>query len=144
MRAAEKKIDVRTHVSESLPKLMADRRAVGQIMINLLSNAIKFTPAGGRVDVMARRTPAREPCHSVTDNGPGIPAQEIEIAHGRVLARQLCHQEGDRRSGTGPADRQGAHGSPRRRGEIDSTLGRHGSHRDLPRRAAFSTVREAK
>ena len=82
MKAAEKKIDVRTHVSESLPKLLADRRAVGQIMINLLSNAIKFTPEGGRVDVNAKRTANGGLAISVSDNGPGIPAHEIEIAMG--------------------------------------------------------------
>ncbi len=82
MKAAEKKIDVRTHVSESLPKLLADRRAVGQIMINLLSNAIKFTPEGGRVDVTTKRTANGGLAIAVSDNGPGIPAHEIDIAMG--------------------------------------------------------------
>ncbi|MGH6907967.1 MAG: sensor histidine kinase, partial [Aestuariivirga sp.] len=40
MKAEEKSIDVRVEISASLPKLMADRRALNQIAINLLSNAI--------------------------------------------------------------------------------------------------------
>ena len=36
------------------PRLLADKRAVKQILINLLSNAIKFTPQGGEVRVSAQ------------------------------------------------------------------------------------------
>ena len=82
MRASGKSIDVRCHVAESLPKLMADRRAVSQIMINLLSNAIKFTPDGGVVDIRAQRSADGGLAISVADNGPGIPAHEIDIALG--------------------------------------------------------------
>jgi two-component system cell cycle sensor histidine kinase PleC len=51
--------------------------------INLLTNAIKFSPPkGGEVELMSaeprrRRVPV---ALSVKDNGPGIPAQEIEHA----------------------------------------------------------------
>lgn len=38
-------------------ELIADERKLKQIMFNLLSNAVKFTPAGGSIRVMARRTP---------------------------------------------------------------------------------------
>src|SRR6202140_5487512 len=34
--------------------MVADRRAIKQIMVNLLSNAVKFTPDGGRVVVRSR------------------------------------------------------------------------------------------
>ncbi|MBI2720502.1 MAG: HAMP domain-containing histidine kinase [Rhizobiales bacterium] len=80
MKAAEKSIEVIVEVSESLPKLMADKRAVNQIMINLLSNAIKFTPERGRVEIRAARTTLGALAISVLDNGPGIPPHEIEAA----------------------------------------------------------------
>ena len=35
--------------------LIADERALKQIVINLTSNAIKFTPAGGSILVSGRR-----------------------------------------------------------------------------------------
>ena len=82
MKATEKSIDVHVEVSATLPKLMGDRRAVNQIMINLLSNAIKFTPAGGRIEVTAERTFTGGLSIRVRDNGPGIPAHEIEAAMG--------------------------------------------------------------
>ena len=80
MKAADKKIEVFVEVSDTLPRLMADRRAVSQILINLLSNAIKFTPAGGLVDVKADRDSRGGLFISIKDNGPGIPPHEIEAA----------------------------------------------------------------
>jgi signal transduction histidine kinase len=48
-----------------------------QIFGNLVANALKYTPEGGRVRVVARLDPA---CWSVTvsDSGPGIPAESLE------------------------------------------------------------------
>ena len=82
MKASEKAIDVRVEVPESLPKLMADRRAVNQIVINLLSNAIKFTPEHGWVEIKAARSPSGGLAIGVSDSGPGIPPHEIDAAMG--------------------------------------------------------------
>jgi len=56
--------------------LMADRRAVKQVLLNLLTNAIKFTPAGGQVDVNVAVNDGRV-ILSVRDTGIGIPAHEL-------------------------------------------------------------------
>lgn len=82
MKAAEKRIDVRVDVPASLPKLMADKRGLNQVLINLLSNALKFTPASGRVNIRAARTATGGLAITVSDNGPGIPAHEMEAALG--------------------------------------------------------------
>jgi two-component system cell cycle sensor histidine kinase PleC len=82
MKAAEKRLDVRVEVSESLPKLMADRRGLNQIMINLLSNAIKFTPNRGWIEIKARRADNGGLAIIVRDSGPGIPTHEIDAALG--------------------------------------------------------------
>ena len=44
---------------------------------NLVENAVKFTPAGGRVDVTVRETPAGAELE-VADTGPGLPEEERE------------------------------------------------------------------
>jgi two-component system cell cycle sensor histidine kinase PleC len=80
MKAASKKITVTANVEPNLPKLMGDQRAVYQIVINLLTNAVKFTPAEGTVEITGKRLPNGSVVLSVKDNGPGIPAQEIEHA----------------------------------------------------------------
>ncbi|GIL03314.1 MAG: hypothetical protein BroJett030_32130 [Alphaproteobacteria bacterium] len=60
-----------------LPEVVADERAVKQIVINLLSNALKFTDRGGRVEVTARRT-ARHVRICVADNGIGISPEHMD------------------------------------------------------------------
>lgn len=59
----------------SLP-VMADARAMKQIMVNLLSNAVKFTPRGGRVTVVVGLE-AGCPVVTVADTGIGIPAKDF-------------------------------------------------------------------
>ena len=60
----------------------ADPDALRTLLRNLIDNAVRYTPAGGRVDVTVESstTGARV---TVTDDGPGIPAEE----RARVLDR---------------------------------------------------------
>jgi signal transduction histidine kinase len=62
--------------------ILADRLRLKQALLNLLSNAVKFTPAGGRVAVIARIDPTRggDFVLSVADTGIGIAARDIEKA----------------------------------------------------------------
>ena len=80
LKAAEKNIEVEVRVPDNLPKIMADRRALNQILINLLSNAIKFTPQGGHVVIHSGRNGDGTLFIGMKDNGPGIPSHEIEAA----------------------------------------------------------------
>jgi two-component system, OmpR family, phosphate regulon sensor histidine kinase PhoR len=52
-------------------RVLADKRALEQILVNLLDNALKFTPEGGRVTVLADAT-GPSVVLSVLDTGPGI------------------------------------------------------------------------
>src|SRR5262245_41002709 len=58
------------------PIIMADARALKQIMVNLLSNAIKFTPKGGCVSIRVGIEDER-PVIVVADTGIGIPAHDL-------------------------------------------------------------------
>ena len=53
LKAQEAGVELKVRIAADLPEIVADRRAVNQILINLISNAIKFTPRGGRVSVSA-------------------------------------------------------------------------------------------
>jgi two-component system, cell cycle sensor histidine kinase PleC len=79
-RAATRKIAIAQIFSANTPKIMGDGRAAYQIAINLISNAIKFTPSGGQIILKIDRNAQGGIRFIVKDNGPGIPAHEIELA----------------------------------------------------------------
>lgn len=67
------RLDVR--VSDSLPRLRADKSQLERVFLNLLSNAVKFTPPGGSVTVAAEAH-GKWVDIAITDTGIGIPADE--------------------------------------------------------------------
>ena len=52
-RAEDKHLTLRADIENTI-SVVADRRAVKQIIVNLLSNAVKFTPDDGKVEVRGR------------------------------------------------------------------------------------------
>jgi signal transduction histidine kinase len=74
--ANEKKLSLRAIVPGNLPTGEGDERRITQVLLNLVGNAIKFTEVG-KIEVRA----SMENNHvevSVSDTGPGIPAEERE------------------------------------------------------------------
>jgi signal transduction histidine kinase len=65
--------------ADDLPAIMADERAIKQVMLNLLSNAIKFTGAGGSVGVVAALSDKGLQIR-VRDTGIGIAEADRERA----------------------------------------------------------------
>jgi two-component system cell cycle sensor histidine kinase PleC len=63
-----------------LPRVLADERAVKQILLNLLSNAVKFTPDSGRIAVSAELRGDETLAVSVEDTGIGIAPENIPRA----------------------------------------------------------------
>ncbi|MBX4891843.1 PAS domain-containing sensor histidine kinase [Rhizobium bangladeshense] len=73
--AAEKNIVIEQRISSGLT-LMADRRAMKQVLLNLLSNAVKFTDNGGRIAVRTRRVNGAVAV-TIADTGIGIPRSAL-------------------------------------------------------------------
>jgi len=88
--ALAKRIALTVESSDDLPRLIADRPKVKQILYNLVSNAVKFTPEGGRVNIAARAVGQRPDLLlppewqaegiviSVVDTGIGIGPEDLE------------------------------------------------------------------
>jgi cell cycle sensor histidine kinase DivJ len=71
LRAGDAGITLQRLVADNLPEIVADKRALNQILFNLISNAIRFTERGGKVLVGARAEAAAI-TFVVEDNGVGI------------------------------------------------------------------------
>jgi two-component system, cell cycle sensor histidine kinase PleC len=68
-------------VSDDIPddiQIMADRRAIMQILLNLMSNAVKFTDPGGTVDIRCYRELGGVAI-IVSDTGIGIPKDKLAL-----------------------------------------------------------------
>ncbi len=77
LHAQAKNLRIVTSFSPSLPKIMADEKAMRQICLNLLANAVKFTQDGGLVVIKTAVLHTGEAAFTIRDNGPGIPEKEL-------------------------------------------------------------------
>jgi len=73
-------IGIASAVAEKLPDVVADARSLKQILLNLLSNAIKYNRKGGKVIVSAAMAKDGSLALSVSDDGPGMSADDLKRA----------------------------------------------------------------
>jgi cell cycle sensor histidine kinase DivJ len=76
LRARDAGITLEKIVGDNLPEIVADKRALNQILLNLVSNAIRFTDRGGKVTVSARAE-ATGMTFVIEDNGVGISEEDL-------------------------------------------------------------------
>jgi PAS domain S-box-containing protein len=81
--AAEKLINLTVMSADPGVIAWADRDKVIQVLMNLIGNALKFTPTRGKVTIAVAKNSAAWMQISVTDTGPGIPAEEVNKVFGR-------------------------------------------------------------
>jgi signal transduction histidine kinase len=71
------------HAAEQEPLILADPRAMREVLDHLLENAVKYSPQGGEITVTLRPSGARLLEVIVRDQGIGIPDEHL----GRVFQR---------------------------------------------------------
>jgi len=119
--ASEKSIRLDTTAAPDLPKVLADELRISQVLANLVTNAVRFTPAGGRIVIAAEREGDEAVRFSVSDTGPGIPAENRARLFDRFWTTRAGNPHG---AGLGLAIAKGiveAHGGEIR---VDSEEGR--------------------
>lgn len=73
--AAARGCRLQTELAADLPPVLVDRQQIGHVFHNFIANALKHSPPGGRIIVAATRLGDRSVQFSVSDEGPGIPAE---------------------------------------------------------------------
>jgi signal transduction histidine kinase len=95
----EKNARVELDLPDGLPLILADRDRLIQVMLNLLSNAVKFLPPQVGCVRLTLQPVAAGLEVAVTDNGPGIRAEDHEIIFEKF--RQVGDTMTDKPAGTG-------------------------------------------
>jgi signal transduction histidine kinase len=100
-RSAEKRShDLRLDPDIDVPAVCADPKELRRVLSNIVENAIKYTPDGGRVVLSAHQQDGQVAI-SVTDNGRGIPAEDMPILFDKFhRGRPAPHSEAMREATT--------------------------------------------
>lgn len=69
-------LNLEVNIPLDLPRALADKERMEQVLVNLLHNAIKFTSPGGRISISAK-TEGDNIQVSVADTGVGITANDL-------------------------------------------------------------------
>lgn len=84
------------HIPDAPVMISGDKTLLGQLLANLIENALRHTPMGTNITVTVSIDPTGARL-SVTDNGPGIPADQ----HQNVLRRLYRLEASRTTSGSG-------------------------------------------
>jgi signal transduction histidine kinase len=97
LHAGTRNIGLVAHCGYDRVELAGDRRLIAQMLLTLLGNAVAVSPPGSTVEVAVSADPAGTPAIAVTDRGPAMCEEEIEIAvtpFGRAAAPTTSAERG--------------------------------------------------
>ncbi len=76
IQCKNKNVELAIQMPQDLPPILADRSQIERVLINLLGNAVKFTPANGKIFLVARQLNNAVQI-DITDTGIGIPQESL-------------------------------------------------------------------
>ncbi|MFB2937150.1 ATP-binding protein [Aerosakkonemataceae cyanobacterium BLCC-F154] len=79
--AQERNLTFKADIPDNLPTIKCHTKALTEVLSNIVDNALKYTPSGGKIFVEIKRKDPPDGKFlgvAVSDNGPGIPQQDLE------------------------------------------------------------------
>ncbi|MGB7441483.1 MAG: GAF domain-containing sensor histidine kinase [Coleofasciculaceae cyanobacterium] len=80
--AEDRHLKLHCYIPKGLPPMLGDARKLREALSNLIDNALKYTPAGGQIEIQVgislRQPQEAQMAISISDNGQGIPSQDLE------------------------------------------------------------------
>ena len=110
--AVRQNVAMSGRIDGSVDPVRMDTMRIGRVLNNLLSNALRYTPAGGEIELVARRAD-RGVEVSVSDTGDGIRAEDLPYVFERFYRGEKSRSRATGGSGLGLAISRGilrAHG----------------------------------
>ena len=98
--AEAKDIALELEAEPGLPPVAADEPKIEQVVTNLVTNAIKYAPQGTTVTLRAGPRTGSV-CVSIADEGPGIPAEQLERLFEPFQTAEAKPTAGERSTGLG-------------------------------------------
>jgi len=98
--AAKKDISIQVETDEHVPTVNIDANKIEQVLNNLISNAIKFSEPNTLIKVKISCV-ENEVCVSVTDQGHGIPMDELEKLFKPFQKTSVKATDGEKSTGLG-------------------------------------------
>jgi two-component system phosphate regulon sensor histidine kinase PhoR len=105
-QANNKNISIKGIMVEGLPQAIADKSQIYQVLKNLVINAVNYSPQDSRIEIRAGTGKLdEEPAVwiKVSDNGPGIPLDEMPHLFERFYRGRAAQDGGARGTGLGLA-----------------------------------------
>ncbi len=93
-------ITIRLDIPGDIPRILADRDRMQQVVTNLVHNAVKFSQ-GGEIVIRAGMEPDGWLRLSVSDNGPGVPEEDRERVFEKFYQQSRSGDARDKPAGTG-------------------------------------------
>ena len=76
--AKERDLKLITEIENNLSLVQGNPQALREVLSNIVDNALKYTPPGGKNIIESIKEKANLVGIAISDNGPGIPQQDLE------------------------------------------------------------------
>jgi two-component system sensor histidine kinase BaeS len=97
----QKNLHMSVNIPEGCPKVYADSGRISQVIRNLITNAARYSDQEGTIEVSVKWSKESFVEFSVSDEGPGVPEDALEMIFQRCYRLDASRQRGTEGSGLG-------------------------------------------